>query len=74
MDHELEALSKTRLHAARARELAELAEAYLAEGRFEDAEAALRLVEKDAALGREGLGPLLSQQGRSRLSGLSYEP
>ena len=58
MDREPEALRKTRLHVA---ELAEMAKGHLEEGRFEDASACLRLIEQHAALGREGLGPLLDR-------------
>ena len=56
MDHELEALRKTREHIADIAELARLAEEHLNEGRFEDASACLRLIEQHAALGREGIG------------------
>ena len=59
MDHDLEALRKARRHVANITELAEAAEEHLKEGRFEDASACLRLIEQHAALGREGLGPLL---------------
>ena len=61
MDRELEALRRTRLHVADVAKLAEMAEEHLAEGRFEDAAACLRLIEQHAALGREGLGPLLGR-------------
>ncbi len=60
MDRELEALRKTREHVTDVTELARLAEEHLREGRFEDASACLRLIEQHAALGREGLGPLLN--------------
>ena len=59
MDRELEALRKIRRHVADITELAEMAREHLQEGRFEDASACLRLIEPHAALGREGLGPLL---------------
>lgn len=59
MDRELEALEKTRRHVAHITRLAGLAEEHLGEGRLEDAEAALRLIQTAAALGREGLAPLL---------------
>ncbi|MDP9481109.1 MAG: hypothetical protein M3R38_36500 [Actinomycetota bacterium] len=60
MDGELQALEKTRGHVADIATLAEMAKAHLQEGRFEDASACLRLIEQHAALGREGLGPLLN--------------
>ena len=60
VDHELEALRKTRLHVADIATLVEMARAHLEEGRFEDASACLRLIEQHAALGREGLGGLLT--------------
>ncbi len=60
MDGELEALRKTRLHVTDIARLAEMAKEHLREGRFEDASVCLRLVEQHAALGREGLGPLLN--------------
>ncbi len=60
MDHELEALRKTREHVADTARLVEMAKGHLEEGRFEDASACLRLIEQHAALGREGLGPLLN--------------
>ncbi len=60
MDRELEALRKTRQHVADVTKLVEMAKAHLEEGRFEDASACLRLIEQHAALGREGLGPLLN--------------
>ena len=41
--------------------LAKVAEEHLEEGRFEDTSACLRLIEQHAALGREGLGPLLNR-------------
>ncbi|MDP9438014.1 MAG: hypothetical protein M3P49_04625 [Actinomycetota bacterium] len=61
MDHELEALRKTRGHVADVAKLAEMAQAHLREGRFEDAGACLRLIEQHATLGRENLGPLLNR-------------
>ena len=61
MDHELEALAKTRGHIADIAELAEMAKGHMDEGRFEDAEACLRLIEQHATLGREGFAPLLSR-------------
>ncbi len=61
MDRELEALRKARSHVADIAKLAAMAEGHLEEGRFEDASACLRLIEQHAALGREGLGPLLNQ-------------
>lgn len=61
MDRELEALQKTRGHVADIAELAEMVEKHLRQGRFEDASARLRLIEQHAALGREGLGPLLDR-------------
>ena len=60
MDWELEALDKARAHVADIAELAEMAKKHLEEGRFEEASACLRLIEQHAALGREGLGPLLN--------------
>ncbi len=60
MDREMEALRKARLHVADIAKLAEMAKGHLREGRFEDASACLRLIEQHAALGREGLGPLLN--------------
>ena len=60
MDRELEVLRKTRGHVADVAKLVEMAEEHLEEGRFEDASACLRLIEQHAALGREGLGPLLN--------------
>ncbi len=59
MDRELEALNKTRLHVSDVAKLAEMTKGHL-EGRLEDASACLRLIEQHAALGREGLGPLLN--------------
>ena len=61
MDRELEALGKTREHVADIAALSEMAKEHLEEGRFQDASACLRLIEQHAALGREGLGPLLNQ-------------
>ncbi len=61
MDHELEALRKAGQYVADIAELAEMAKEHLGEGRFEDASACLRLIEQHAAIGREGLGPLLNQ-------------
>lgn len=61
MDYELEALNKTRLHVADITRLVETAKEHLQEGRFEDAAACLRLIEQHAALGREGLGPLIDR-------------
>ncbi len=60
MDRELEALRKAREHVADIAELARAAEERIDEGRFEDTSACLRLIEQHAALGREGLGPLLN--------------
>ncbi len=60
MDRELEALRKAREHVADIATLVEMAKTPLEEGRFEDASACLRLIEQHAALGREGLGPLLN--------------
>lgn len=61
VDRELEALRKARGHVADVTQLAEMAKEHLEEGRFEEASACLRLIEQHAALGREGLGPLLNQ-------------
>ena len=61
MEHELEALDKARAHVADIAKLAEMAKGHLEEGRFEDAEACLRLIEQHAALGKEGLGPLIDR-------------
>ena len=61
MDRELEALDKARQHVADVAKLAEMAQGHLEEGRFEDASACLRLIEQHAALGKEGLGPLLDR-------------
>ena len=61
MDHELEALDKARAHVADVAELADRARAHLDEGRFEDTSACLRLIEQHAALGKEGLGPLVGE-------------
>ncbi len=61
MDRELEALRKTRGHVADISELVEMAKGHIEEGRFEDASACLRLIEQHAAIGREGLGPLINQ-------------
>ena len=55
-DHELEALRKTRQHVADIATLAKMAKTHLEEGRFEDASSCLRLIEQQAALGREGIG------------------
>ena len=55
MDRELEALRKARGHVADIATLAEMTKQHLEEGRFEDASACLHLIEKHAALGREGL-------------------
>ena len=63
MDHELEALRKTRLHVTDIATLVEMARAHLEEGRFEDASACLRLMERHASIGREGLGELLGDPG-----------
>ncbi len=60
MDRELEALRKARAHVADIAELARAAEEHVEEGGFEDASACLRFIEQHAALGREGLGPLLN--------------
>jgi hypothetical protein len=60
MDRELEALRKARAHVADIATLVEMAAEHLEESRFEDASACLRLIEQHAALGREGLGPLLN--------------
>ncbi len=60
MDRELEALRKAREHVVDIATLVEMAKTHLEEGRFEDASACLRLIEQHAALGREGLGPLLN--------------
>ena len=61
MDRELEALDKARGHVADIATLAEMARAHLEEGRFEDASACLRLIERHATIGREGLGRLLDR-------------
>ena len=61
MDHELEALGKAREHVGDVGTLVEMAKDHLREGRFEDASACLRLIERHAGLGREGLGPLLDE-------------
>ena len=61
MDHELEALRKTRGHVADIAALAKAAEEHLEEGRFEEASACLRLIEQHAALGREDLGRLIDR-------------
>ena len=61
MDHELEALRKTREHVADIATLVEMAKTHLEEGRFEDASACLHLIGQHAAIGREGLSPLLNQ-------------
>lgn len=58
VDHELEALSKTRVRVA---ELAGMDREHLEEGRFEDAIACLRLIEQHASIGRETLFPLLDR-------------
>ncbi len=60
MDRELEALDKACRHVADITTLADMAKGHLEEGRFQDAEACLRLIEQHAALGREELGPLLN--------------
>ena len=61
MDRELEGLRETREHVADIATLVEMAKTHLEEGRFEAASACLRLIEQHAAIGREGLGPLLNQ-------------
>ena len=61
MDHELEALRKTRGHVADMATLAEMARAHLEEGRFEEASACLRLIERHASIGRDALGWLLEE-------------
>jgi hypothetical protein len=61
MDQELEMLRKTRGHVADVAKLAEMAREHIEEGRFEDASACLRLIERHAALGGEGLVPLLNR-------------
>ncbi len=61
MDRELEALRNAREHVADVATLAEMAEAHLREGRFEDASACLRLMERHASTGRDVLGPLLNR-------------
>ena len=63
MDRELEALDKALGHVADIAPLAEMEREHLHEGRFEEASACLRLIEQHAALGREGLGPLLDGSG-----------
>ena len=60
VDRDLEALDKARGHVADISTLVEMAKEHIEEGRFEDAEACMRLIEQHAALGREGLGPLLN--------------
>ena len=61
MDRELEALGKAREHVADVAKLVEMARAHLEEGRFEEASACLRLIERHATIGREDLGPLLDR-------------
>ena len=61
MDRDLETLRKTREHVADVATLAEMAKEHLEEGRFEDASACLRLIEQHAAIGREGIGPLIDR-------------
>ena len=61
MDHELEALRKTRGHVADIAALAKAAEEHLEEGRFEEASACLRLIERHATIGREDLGRLIDR-------------
>ena len=61
MDRELEALDKARGHVADIATLAEMARAYLEEGRFEEASACLRLIERHATIGREDLGRLIDR-------------
>lgn len=61
MDRELEALDKACGHVADIATLVEMAREHLEEGRFEDAAACLRLIEQHAALGKEGLGPLVGE-------------
>ena len=61
MEWEPEALDKASGHVADIARLAELAKGHMEEGRFEDASACLRLIEQHAALGGEGLGPLLNK-------------
>ena len=61
MDHELEALRKTREHVADIAAPAKAAEEHLEEGRFEEASACLHLIEQHASIGREDLGPLIDR-------------
>ena len=61
MDHELEALRKTRGHVADIAALAKAAKEHLEEGRFEEASACLRLIEQHASNGRENLGSLVDR-------------
>ena len=61
MDRELEALDKARAHVANLMELAEMAREHLEEGRFEDASACLRLIEKNASIGKDVLSVLLDE-------------
>lgn len=61
MDHELEALRKTREHVPNITTLASAAAKHLKEGRFEEASACLRLIEQHASIGRKDLGPLIDR-------------
>ena len=61
MDEQVEALGKARGHVANVAKLAAMAEEHLREGRFEDAEVCLRLIEEHATIGKDALGWLLEE-------------
>ena len=55
MDRELEALDKARGHVVDIAKLAKQAKEHLEEGRLEDAQSCLRMIEPDASIGNDVL-------------------